>query len=264
MSRPASAAAESAPSPAIRAQLLGAPELRCSERRFALSRQRNRLLFYLLAARPGPVGRDTLYGLLWPEADEHQAHRALSQALTQIRADLPEPTALRHNRESVWLDRTVVWSDVAALDGLAIGAPAARSTADLETVVTLYRGRFLEGVSCAGQIDLEDWMLAEADRMERIVLESLAELCRRHARADRLREATATAQRYLRFDPCDERMHRRLLSLFAATDNRNAAIAHYRRCVDVLHRELGVAPEAATRAAYERATGHRVAVPSIV
>jgi len=257
MASPFEPHADAAAPRSLRARLLGPPDVQHAGRPLAIARSRNRLVFYLLATRLESVSRDWLYGLLWPDASEEHARRSLTQALTQLRTSLVDPEALGQSREAVWLDRTRAWSDVAAVDGMAGRRVTDRSTGDLETVVALYRGRFLDGVACAHHAELEDWMLSEADRLETVFLQAQAELIHRHAATGRTLEATTGAERYLRINPIDERMHRQLMALYAAADDRNAAIAHFRRCTAVLKRELGVAPEPATRAAYQEVVNGR-------
>jgi predicted ATPase len=67
------------------------------------------------------------------------------------------------------------------------------------------------------------------------------------ARAEPL-QALHYARRALELDPWHEPMHRRIMRLLAAQGERNAALAQYERCRRVLADELGVEPEAATRA----------------
>ncbi|MFN8422319.1 MAG: bacterial transcriptional activator domain-containing protein [Anaerolineae bacterium] len=163
----------------------------------------------------------------------------------------------RCDREAVWLDDAAVSSDAAACDALAVGPPSGWSTERAEAIVALYRGRFLDGVAGGHRLEFEEWVLAEADRHERTLLGALGELARRYADAGRFHEAAAVAGRALRLDPYDERMHRLLLAVCEATDDRSGAIEHYRRCEDVLRRDLGVTPEPATRRAFESAMGER-------
>src|SRR5207244_1307578 len=51
-------------------------------------------------------------------------------------------------------------------------------------------------------------------------------------------------------DPLNETAHRRLIVLYGASGERAEALAQYRDCVRILHRELGVSPTEETTAVY--------------
>ena len=54
------------------------------------------------------------------------------------------------------------------------------------------------------------------------------------------------ALRLIALDPLQESVHRALIRLYMYQDRVGAALDQYRRCRDVLERELGVPPDAET------------------
>jgi LuxR family transcriptional regulator, maltose regulon positive regulatory protein len=56
-------------------------------------------------------------------------------------------------------------------------------------------------------------------------------------------------------DNCWEQAYRLLMVAYAKLDNRAQALRTYHRCVDLLQKELGVAPTAVTTDLYERLRG---------
>ena len=70
--------------------------------------------------------------------------------------------------------------------------------------------------------------------------------------SDALSEALEHAERRLALEPMEERSYQVLMRLQAAAGDRAAAIHTYHRCVSILDKELGVAPDAATVALYGR------------
>jgi TolB-like protein/Tfp pilus assembly protein PilF len=56
----------------------------------------------------------------------------------------------------------------------------------------------------------------------------------------------AAAERLVRFDPLREDGHRVLIQLLVAAGRRSAALAQYKRCVEILRRDLGAEPEPET------------------
>jgi DNA-binding SARP family transcriptional activator len=98
------------------------------------------LLVYLRLRAPlGPVRRDTLLGLFWPDLPQDRARRALSQALYVLRRSLGNGLVDAGGQELVAVDPSGIWCDASRFEeALAAG--------DLEEALSLYRGDLLEGL----------------------------------------------------------------------------------------------------------------------
>ena len=73
-----------------------------------------------------------------------------------------------------------------------------------------------------------------------------------HGTSGRFEAALEHGMRILAIDPAREKIHRQLMRLYALNGDRNAALAQYKRCKQVLRDELGLAPMRETRQLYQR------------
>src|SRR5688500_16979310 len=87
----------------LRIFLFGPPEVRWNGQPLALPRRQTRALLFRLAAADGPLGRDALAELLWPESDGPSNRRALTRLLTHLRAAVPDPAAILATADHVAL-----------------------------------------------------------------------------------------------------------------------------------------------------------------
>ena len=120
----------------------------------------------------------------------------------------------------------------------------------LGDAVDLYRGDLLEGLEFRGAL-FEDWLMAERERLRELALDALARLLAYQRSAGLTEPALQTALRLIALDPLQEAVHRTLMRLYAQLGRRGSALRQYQLCVAVLRRELGVEPEADTRAVYQ-------------
>lgn len=209
------------------------------------------LLAYLLVHRDRPQSRERLAFVFWPDSEESQARANLRQALHFLRRALPDPDRFldSEGRSVLWRRDAPCWLDVVEFEDLAASAEAAHSAADarrsLEAAAGLYAGDFLP--EC-----YDDWAVPERERLREgflTVVERLAELL--ELERD-YRGAIRWARRLLDHDEVNEAACRRLMRLCALSGDRARALRVYHGCATALVREVGVAPSAATREAYER------------
>jgi DNA-binding SARP family transcriptional activator/predicted ATPase len=219
----------------------------------ATARQQS-LLAYLLLHRDAPQPRARLSFALWPDASERRARNNLRQLLHQLRQALPELD--RHLRADA---NTVQWAadssfslDVALFERALAEAEEAgragdaeRRRASLERAVELCQGPLLP--SC-----YDDWIEPVRDGLARRCEEALAELVSLLEQQREYATAIRRVRHWLQHDPVDEAAYRWLMRLLALGGDRAAALQAYRQCEEVLRRELGAAPAAATTRAYER------------
>ena len=206
----------------------------------------------LLAYLAVPIGkahpRGKLAALLWGGIREESARNSLRQALFGLRKVLvpTSPPALVLEGDTVALDREAVNVDVAEFESLvSSGTPEV-----LERASGLYRGDLLAGIA-VDEPPFEEWLRGERERLRELALETLAKLLAHQRSAGTAESAVKTALRLLTLDPLLEAVHRTLMQLYAQLGRRSAALRQYQVCVGVLRRELGVEPEAETKALYQ-------------
>jgi len=212
------------------------------------------LLGFLLVHRGAPQRREYVAGQFWPDSSQAQARANLRRELHSLRSGLPQVQR--------WLTAdsgTLLWRldpdcrlDVAVFEAAADAATAALAAADepafrraAAEAVRAYRGEFMPAL-------YDDWAAAERDRLHRRCLVLLDQLITLEQDAGAYPEAIELARRRIDLEPLEEVGYRSLLRLQALAGDRAAALQTYHRCTSVLERELGVAPDPATTAEYER------------
>jgi DNA-binding SARP family transcriptional activator len=215
------------------------------------------LLGFLLVHRDAPQRREYVAGQFWPDSSQAQARANLRRELHSLRSGLPQVRR--------WLTAdsgTLLWRldpdchlDVAVFEAAAEAAATALADADepafrraAAEAVRAYRGEFMPAL-------YDDWAAAERDRLHRRCLTLLDQLITLEREAGAHAEAIELARRRIDLEPLEEVGYRSLLQLQALSGDRAAALQTYHRCTSVLERELGVAPDQATTAEYERLAG---------
>ncbi|HEV2775839.1 MAG TPA: AAA family ATPase [Solirubrobacteraceae bacterium] len=250
------ASSSSARAGVLRIRLLGGLRIALDERLVTSvdAPRLQSLLAYLLVHREAPQPRERVASAFWPDSQESQSRTNLRQALHLLRRALPDADRyLEVGGATVcWRADGAFWLDVAEFDDMAARAEAARRAgassdlrAALEAAVTLYAGDLLPGC-------YDDWIVPERERLRAAFLRAaellaeLLELERDH------RGAIPWARRLLEHDPGNEFACQRLMRLCALSGDRAAALRVYHGCATALARDVGIAPSAATRDAYER------------
>lgn len=222
------------------------------------------LVGFLLMHRDAPQRREHIAAQFWPESTDAQARTNLRRELHSLRAGFPHVDK--------WLTAdggTLLWRlspdcelDVAAFETAADTAAKARAAGGdatfrqaAATAVGLYRGELMPAL-------YDDWIVPERDRLRRSCLSLLDELITLERDAGAYGQAIERARRRIELEPLEEVGYRALLQVQALSGDRAAALQTYHRCVSVLERELGVAPDQATTAEYERLISHAAQEPA--
>ena len=208
------------------------------------TRKATALLAYL-AVEGGAHNRDSLAGLLWPDYDGERARAALRRTLSTLRAALGGRFVVVV-RDSVSLELDDVWLDAEEARRLA----ADGSLEAIEGAAALHRGPFLAGFGLRDSAAFDAWQSFRAGTLARELGALLDRASDERAACDEPGAAIEHARRRLALDPLHEPAHRRLIELYAANGERNAAVGQYRDCVRILYRELGVTPIESTTSLY--------------
>ncbi len=155
-------------------------------------------------------------------------------------------------RDLCWVDAPTCHADVRVFDTERTAALAAAESGDDDAVIehgaaaiAQYRGDLLPGV-------YDDWVAEARARLERQCVELCDLVSAARARAGDLPGAVTAARRRIELQPLEEAGYRVLMGLQADMGDRAAAVSTYHHCASVLERELGVVPDDATRAAFQR------------
>ena len=208
------------------------------------SRKARALLAFLAMRRDYRGTREELATLLWGDGPDQQARHSLRQCLIALRQDLGSGSEiLAFDRDAIWLRAQLVCVDARSFIAFARSAePDALTQAS-----ALWRGAFLPDLT----LDIEEfdsWRRLEADRLAAAAGDVFGVLCRNADAKGDGEGAIAAAERLIALEPTREDRQRIALQLFARYKGCDAALSRAKLLTDLLRNELGVAPEAATRA----------------
>jgi serine/threonine-protein kinase len=199
------------------------------------------VLAYLALARPhGVHSRDTLIGLLWPEADQNGGRHALRNALHAIRQALG-PVIVTSGDAMIGIDPELIQCDALELEA---DLAARRS----EEAVARYHGELLQGFFVSDAPEFERWLDAERRRIADAVRDAA------WAHADGLRAAgdrtgsMAAARRAAALAPDDEPSVRHLMQFLGDQGDRAGAMRAYEEFAERLRIEYEAEASAETQA----------------
>jgi DNA-binding SARP family transcriptional activator/tetratricopeptide (TPR) repeat protein len=211
------------------------------------------LVALLTVCAGSPQSRQRIAGLLWPDSTDAQALTNLRRELHHLRQVLGDEASLVVTaRDLCWRDTTTCRVDVRVFDQEREAALAAAAAGDDDGIgvhaaaaIAAYRGELLPGV-------YEDWLLEARAQLERQCVELCDLVCAARARTGDLAGAVQAARRRVQLQPLEEVGYRSLMERQADLGDRAGAVSTYHHCASVLERELGVAPDPATRKIFQR------------
>ena len=200
------------------------------------------VLLYLTLARPrGLHARDTLIGLLWPEADQTGGRHALRNALHALRQALGADAIVTSGDGLVGVDTREIDCDALELEAdVAAGR--------VEDAIARYHGELLQGFYVSQAPEFEHWLDGERRRLAELVQKAAwahAESLRAAGESERAAEAASRASALA---PDDEISLRRLLRFLDDGGDRAGAIRAYDEFAERLRDELDAEPSAETQA----------------
>ncbi len=229
----------------IEIRTLGRPTIRRDGTELsALAAHRHYLALLIYVAMEGPVGRDQLMGLLWPERDAERARHSLSQALYALRRELGEGCV-----QTVG-ERVAVTPGTCRVDARA--AEESAKARSWERVTSLYDGPFLKGFSLPEAPAFEEWVSSTRTRLAQLAHQAFRSAIQRRRAAGDLAAALGAARRWSNVEPLDDEAQHTLIDLLARTGDRASALEHYDAYRERLAQEVGAAPLPETAALVER------------
>ncbi|HEY9179232.1 MAG TPA: BTAD domain-containing putative transcriptional regulator, partial [Candidatus Baltobacteraceae bacterium] len=198
------------------------------------------LLAYVLLHRDDRLEREKVAFTLWPDATEENALANLRRSLYLAQRWLPKgPVWLVADRRSVAWNADAPYSlDVEEYDRLV----AQGRNAD---AVQLYSGDLLQGID-------DEWTQEPRTQYRDMQMRLVSSCIAQMQDAGDTAGAIAMARRGLQMDPWHEEFVRAIVTLRAAAGDRAGALSEYRSFERAIQNEMGVAPTAETKAAYER------------
>lgn len=240
--------------------LLGSPIIELNQKPLGRFRSAKSLalLAYLAIERKSKHGRSSLITLFWPDLPEDNARQNLSQTLTRLRDTLGAAGEMvRADRQFVWLDDSVaITLDIDAFRRLLnevehhrhdLKITCSTCQEKLAQAVALTRGELLAGIEINDSSVFEEWLLLERERIHQLLLEVLADLAEGALANGRYEQAIQYARRQVALESWRELAHRQLMQALALNGQREASLAQYENCRQILEKELGVEPTSLTQ-----------------
>jgi predicted ATPase/DNA-binding SARP family transcriptional activator len=246
-------------------ELLGPPRISLAGRALDMRvRKELALLAYLAVEREHHHSRESILGLLWPEATEEAARNNLRVVLAGLRRQLSAAgdDFLHAERQHVQFlagsDHTL---DVIAFRRLLADVHAHPHAtpercdaclARLAEAVALYRGDFLAGFSLPDSAAFEEWATIQREQLLQQALDALDTLtvgC--ELRGDYAAQCRY-ARRQLTLEPWRETAYAQLMRGLWASGQRGPALEQYETCRRILEAELGLEPSPELTALYEQ------------
>jgi DNA-binding SARP family transcriptional activator len=216
--------------------LLGGFELRCDGAVIEVAPSSQRLLAFL-ALTERPLPRAYVAGALWPDTTEEKAGANLRTALWRLgpQAGIVS-TCLAHLalRGEVWVDARFVHETAQRL----------RRTADHwapDSRLDGLRGELLPGC-------WDSWLVFERERLRQDCIHINERCCIAALQRGDTYAAVRAALGAVECDPLREASNALLIRAYLRDGDRAQATRRYEAFADLLHRELGVGPAAATAA----------------
>lgn len=218
--------------------------------------QKNRYLLAYLASDGGkPRQVDSVIEMFWPDKGQ-KGRFSLNWAVSVLRGLFQDPHSKVVIRESdrLYLDPKVGrWHDLDELEEAIKAARRAEKDSDLNLawrsyrkVAELYQGRYLEGCYL-------DWALARQENVEEIIGEALLRLASIAEKSGQIDEASSAMSQLLEYRPHSQRAHLLKIQLLTKSGQPEAAVAHYRKCEEVLRLEYEMEPSTDIIRAYHEA-----------
>lgn len=194
--------------------------------------QPRRLALLALLARAGERGvtREKVTALIWPDADEERARRAITQGIYALRQELGSDDTILGVKE-LRLNAELVTSDVADFC-------AASRAGRPEDAVRVYAGPFLDGFHLAGNDEFDRWVDAERATLAQEHSEELEQLATgAEARGDHT-TATGWWRRLSAKDPLSARYALGVMRALTAAGDKHGALEHARVHETLLEQQL--------------------------
>jgi DNA-binding SARP family transcriptional activator len=222
------------------------------------NQQAHLLLCYLLLNRERPHHRERLAAVFWSEYPTQVSLKYLRNSIWRVRKILksvgaPADEYLAIDNGSIsfrcssqyWLDVEAFEERVTPYQGISGHKLTPEQATGLEQATDLYIGDLLEGV-------YEDWCLYDRERLNLLYLSSLGKLMDFHEVNATYERGLACGERILTHDETREKVHRQMMRLYWLTGNRDAALAQYKQCTQILRENLDILPMEETTHLYQQ------------
>jgi two-component SAPR family response regulator len=211
---------------------------------------KGRELIAYLVAHPSGAPKERIIDELWPEVDPKTAGARFDRYATLVRsmARGTEDSRMyieRIGESSYRLEEGAWWIDAWEFERLIAdaehGVDAATTVSQFRQALSLYGGEFCDD-------SYYPWLEDVRERFRNLFVEASARFAYLLSSVERHDEALTVLEKAIRVDPLCEDLVRKAMAIEAILGRRAAALARYRGLETALDEQLGVEPDAETRA----------------
>jgi len=254
-----SVSTQDAPSSALQVCTFAHFQLRYGDRVLALgnNKKSNAILRYLVLKPDHCANKETLLELFWPDEPADKAAHKLHVAISELRQGLKElgiAQFIEFEDERYCLNPTItLWLDADEFIARFYAGQQLERQGQVDQAIAQYEaGRALYGGDFLVEDLYADWAAALRARLEELYLTLLGRLAACYFDCGRYEECVACSRQIVERDSFREDAYRQLMMCYVRMGQRNQALRVYQECVQILQRELGVAPMRETVALYEQ------------
>ncbi|TCS93918.1 BTAD domain-containing putative transcriptional regulator [Hazenella coriacea] len=208
----------------------------------------------LLTKRRMLLMKEEICSLLWPEADDKAATRDFKVALNALNNALEPKRPARSN--SFYIQRQGSLYGFNLSSGYELDADEFERLIQIglkeDNPIQLQSGLELYGGTYLPERRYEDWCFTERERYQSLFIRGAERLAQLYVREAKYDDAIYWCERMIQEDACWEEAYRLLMVCYYLKDNRPQAIRQYKKCIDILERELGVPPMPKTEQIYKQ------------
>lgn len=220
-------------------------------------REKAKELFQLLITAGELITKEEIIGILWPNQDKKTADRDFKVALNSLQNVLEPSRKARAAPFFIIREGSFYgFNPLAAIEtdtgmfqelvekGLMETEPD-QVTYFLEKGLRFYQGEYLPDRR------YEDWCIGKRERMLVFFLRGAEKMAQLKVRREHFDEAINWCEKILERDRTWEEAYRLLMYCYYRKNNRPHALKWYKKCTEVLEKELGVTPLEPTKHMYE-------------
>ena len=234
----------------IKINLFGPPRVMVGPNNVNIGLRKSTALLAYLTRTKQPFDRDSLATLFWPEEGQSTALGNLRRAIYRINHAMGVKFLTSKNKVIGRNPILPVWVDVEEFDQIAASAES-QSLSQLQFAADLYSADFLAGFSLPDSPGFDEWHFFQAESLRRSLGEVLDRLVTASASRSDWGSAIAFARRWVSLNPLSEKLHRRLMTLYAQSNLVPAAIRQFEELRQRLHNELNLEPQQETLELFE-------------
>ena len=242
----------------LRIRLMGGISIYMENQRLdlVLSHKAISIIALLLISDNKRMNKQRLATLLWPDSDDEASRYNLRYNLWNIKKLVPpkeEEDFICKDKNDVYINPDFkYYSDIGVIK--EYNKDKQHSKEELETIKSLFKGDFLEGVIFKGSQEISDLTLMERMYCQNIHADVLQQLYQENKKNDDNASCIYNLFEMLLIDPFNEKTACNIMKHMKKQSQPGKAVAFYKDFSANLRRDLNVSPSPELRQFYEELT----------